>query len=224
MLLAAVGDSLPMAVGIALSPVPVAAILTILLSARPQNAPAFLFGWLIGILFIGVIVFLIPGLKTAGGEPTSLSGWIRLILGGVLLVLAVKQWRQRPSVDDPVEVPRVFSKLSSPSTGKTLALGFLMSALNPKNMLLTFAGTASIYASKTTPSEQAIALTIYAIVASLSVGLPIIGYKLFTERVQSVLVDSKDWLIRNNAGVVTALLFVFGALIIGNGLKVLSLS
>ena len=224
MLLAAVGDSLPMAVGIALSPVPVAAILTILLSARPQNAQAFLLGWLIGILSIGVIVFLIPGLKTAGGEPTPLSGWIRLILGGILLLLAVKQWRQRPSVDEPVEVPRVFSKLNSASAGKTVVLGFLLSALNPKNMLLTFAGTASIYASTATPAEQAIALTIYAVVASLSVGFPIVSYMLFTERVQSVLVDWKDWLIRNNASVVTALLVVFGALIIGNGLKVLSLS
>jgi len=66
-------------------------------------------------------------------------------------------------------------------------------------------------------------LTIYAIVASLSLGLPIIGYRLFTERAQPVLIDLKDWLIRNNAGVVTTLLIVFGALIIGNGLKIISI-
>ena len=101
-------------------------------------------------------------------------------------------------------------------------MGFLLSAINPKNLLLTFAGAASIYASKATPSQQAIALIVYAVVASLSVALPIIGYRLFTERVQSVLADWKDWLLRNNAAVVTALLIVFGALIIGSGLKILS--
>ncbi len=106
MLIVAIGYSLPMAVGVALSPLPIAAVVTILLSARPTNAPAFLLGWIVGLLLIGVIVFLIPGLDTARGEPTPLSGWIRLMVGGVLLMLAVWQWRQRPSADDPVEAPK----------------------------------------------------------------------------------------------------------------------
>ena len=222
MLLVAIGDSLPIAVGVALSPVPIAAVVTILLSARPKNAPYFLLGWLIGILLIGLVVFLIPGLDTAGGEPTALSGWIRLVIGSVLLVLAVRQWQQRPSVGDPVEVPKVLSKLDAASTMQTVAIGFLLSALNPKNLLLTFAGAASIYASGATPSQKAIAFFVYAVVASLSVALPIIGYRLFTEQVQSVLADWKDWLIRNNAAVVCVLLIVFGTLIIGNGLKILA--
>jgi hypothetical protein len=101
-------------------------------------------------------------------------------------------------------------------------MGFLLSTFNPKNLLLTFAGAASIDASMATPSQQAIALALYAIVASLSVGIPIIGYILFTDRARTVLADWKGWLIRNNAIMVTALLVVFGALIIGNGLLVLS--
>ena len=98
-------------------------------------------------MLIGVTVFLIPGLDTAIGEPTTLSGWIRLMIGGALLVMAVRQWQQRPSVDDPVEVPKALTKLDSASAGKTLVLGFLLSALNPKNILLTFAGASSIDAS-----------------------------------------------------------------------------
>jgi len=222
MLLAAIVYSLPMAVGVALSPLPIAAVVTILLSARPNNAPAFLLGWIIGILCIGGIVFLIPGLDTARGEPTALSGWIRLALGGVLLVLAVWQWRQRPSADDPVEAPKVLSKLDSISAGRTVIMGFLLSSFNPKNLVLTFAGAAAIDASMATPSQQAIALALYAVVASLSVGIPIMGYVLFTERARTVLADWKDWLIRNNASVVAVLLMVFGALIIGNGLIILS--
>lgn len=222
MLLVAIGDSLPIAVGVALSPVPIAAVVTILLSARPTNAPFFLLGWLIGILVIGFVVFLIPGLDTAGGEPTPLSGWIRLVIGSVLLVLAVRQWQQRPSAGDPVEVPKVLSKLDAASTMQTVAIGFLLSALNPKNLLLTFAGAASIYASGAATSQKAIAFFVYAVVASLSVALPIIGYRFFTEQVQSVLADWKDWLIRNNAAVVCVLLIVFGTLIIGNGLKILA--
>jgi len=211
-----------MAVGVALSPLPIAAVVTILLSARPNNASAFLLGWTTGILCIGGIVFLIPGLDTARGEPTTLSGWVRLMVGGVLLVLAVWQWRRRPSADDPVEAPKALSRLDSISAGKTVSMGFLLSVFNPKNLLLTFAGAASIDASMATPSQQAIALALYAVVASLSVGIPISGYVLFTERARTVLADWKNWLIRNNAIMMTALLVVFGALIIGNGLLVLS--
>lgn len=177
---------------------------------------------MVGLLFIGAMVFLIPGLDTVRGEPTPLSGWLRLMLGSILLVLAVWQWRHRPSSDDPVELPKALSKLDSISAGKTLAIGFSLSTFNPKNLLLTFAGAASIDASMATPTQQAIALFVYATVASLSVGIPIMGHILSAERFQTSLVDWRDWLIKNNTSVVIALLLVFGALIIGNGLKVLS--
>ena len=222
MLLAAIGYSLPMALGVALSPLPIAAVVTMLLSARPNNASAFFLGWITGIFFIGGFVFLIPGLDTARGEPTAASGWVRLVVGGVLLALAVWQWRQRPSADDSVEAPKGLSRLDSISAGKTLSMGFLLAVFSPKNLLLTFAGAASIDASMATPSQQAIALALYAIVASMSVGIPIIGYILFKERARTVLANWKCWLIRNNAIMVTVLLAVFGALIIGNGLLVLS--
>jgi threonine/homoserine/homoserine lactone efflux protein len=122
-----------------------------------------------GVFLIGTIVFLIPGLDTASGEPTSLSAWVRLVAGVILLLLAVRQWRRRPSADDPVEAPKVLSKLKSISAAKTLVMGLLVSSLNPKNLLLTDAGAATIDASMATPLQQAIALIVYAIVASSSV-------------------------------------------------------
>ena len=223
MLLAAIGDSIPMAAGIALSPLPIAIVLTILQSERPSNAPAFLLGWVSGIFGIGVIVFMMPGLDTAAGEPTPLSGWLRLLLGCILLGLAVWKWRRRPSADDAVEVPKMLSRLDTISGGKAVSVGFMASALNPKNLVLTFAAAAAIDASMATPSQQIVALTIYTVVASLSVVIPTISYSLFTDQIQPVLADWKDWLIRNNAVVVSVLLVVFGVLIIGYGLKVLSM-
>lgn len=221
MLIAAIGYSLPMAVGVALSPLPIAAVVTLLISARPANAPAFLLGWMTGILVIGIIVFLIPGLDTASGEPTPLSAWVRLVVGVILLLLAVWQWRRRPSADDPVEAPKVLSKLNSISATKTLIVGFFVSTFNPKNLLLTYAGAATIDASMATPLQQAIALIVYAIVASSSVGVPIFGHILFTARADATLIRLKDWMIRNNAVMATVLFVIFGVLIIGNGLVVL---
>ena len=67
MLLEALGESLPLAVGVALSPVPIAAV-AMVLSARPGNAPAFLAGWLVGIVAVGSLILLIPGLGTSTGS------------------------------------------------------------------------------------------------------------------------------------------------------------
>lgn len=224
MLSTAIVYSLPMALGVALSPLPIAAVVTILVSTRPNNAPAFLLGWITGIFFIGAVVFIIPGLDTERGEPTLLSGWVRLVVGGVLLVVAVWQWRQKPSVNEPVKAPKALSKLDSINTVKTASMGFFLSTLNPKNLLLTFAGATYIDASMATPSQQTIALTIYAVFASLSIIIPIIAYTLFTDRVAAVLVDWKGWLIRNNAVLVAILLVFLGLLVIGNGLLIIASS
>ena len=82
MMIEAIGGSLPLSVGVALSLLPVAAVIMILMTAQARtNAPAFLLGWVLGILTVGFVVFLVPGIETARGEPTTLSGLLRIILG-----------------------------------------------------------------------------------------------------------------------------------------------
>ena len=47
-----IGALVPLALGIAVSPVPVGAVVLILLSPRPKGASvAFLLGWILGIVF-----------------------------------------------------------------------------------------------------------------------------------------------------------------------------
>ncbi len=64
------GDSLPPAVGVALSPIPIAAVVSFPLSARPRNALPFLAGWTIGIVAIGEgTETLTPASDAAKPEP-----------------------------------------------------------------------------------------------------------------------------------------------------------
>lgn len=54
--------SWPMALGIALSPGPVLAIVLLLMTPQAKtSAPSFLSGWLLGILGVGTLVILLPG-------------------------------------------------------------------------------------------------------------------------------------------------------------------
>jgi hypothetical protein len=99
--------------------------------------------------------------------------------------------------------------------------GFLLS-LNPKNLVLVFAGSATIDSSLATPTQQLIALIVFATVASITLIIPIIVYNLFPERSHLVLASLKRWITRNSAEVLAFLLTLFGVLVIWNGLTILS--
>ncbi|MEM7144162.1 MAG: GAP family protein [Verrucomicrobiota bacterium] len=222
MLLDAIGESLPMAVGAALSPLPVAAGVSILLSARPGNAFPFLVGWVAGIIVVSLVVFKIPGLETARGDPAAAAGWVRVVFGGALLVMAGRKFKRRPAADVAVEPPKVLAGLDTNGFGKSIVLGFVFSAINPKNLILTFGGAASIHAKADTPAHMATALVVYTLIASASVIFPIVGYYGFARKVRPALRSLKDWLVHHHQAVGVVLLIVFGALLIGNGLEILA--
>jgi hypothetical protein len=211
-----------MSVGVALSPIPVAAILIILMSARARtNAPAFLLGWMAGILTIGLVVSLMPGLLTARGEPTQLSGLTRVALGIALLLLAVRQWRQRPEPDAAVDVPPLLARLDSIGIMQSSITGFLLSAIHPKNLILDAAGAAAIDASMLDSATQYTALVIFTLIASVGIIIPIAAYFIAKRRVGTLLGRWKDWLIRNNIQVMIVLLLILGALLIARGLHIM---
>ena len=58
----AIGDLLPSAVGVALSPIPIIAVILILATPKARsNGPAFALGWVLGLIVVSVIVLLVAG-------------------------------------------------------------------------------------------------------------------------------------------------------------------
>jgi hypothetical protein len=58
----AIGQLLPGAIGVALSPVPIIAVILMLSTQRARvTGPAFAAGWVIGIVAVSVIVLLVAG-------------------------------------------------------------------------------------------------------------------------------------------------------------------
>jgi threonine/homoserine/homoserine lactone efflux protein len=105
---AVIGDILPLALGIAISPVPIIAAILMLLSPKARaTSIGFLIGWILGIV-IAVVVFtllaaVIP--QPDADQPQPVAGVIKLALGLGLLFLALKQWRGRPGPGDEPTLP-----------------------------------------------------------------------------------------------------------------------
>lgn len=98
----AIAEVVPIAIGMALiNPIPITVVILMLVSPRAKaTAPAFLAGWVLGIIVIfGIVLFVAPLENIVGddSEPSTLSSIVRLLLGITLLVLAFRQWQSRPS-------------------------------------------------------------------------------------------------------------------------------
>src|SRR5688500_2865886 len=92
------GDLLPLAVGVAVSPIPIIAVILMLLAPNAGGTSAgFLAGWVLGIAGATTLFLLLAGtLDTgSGSEPSAAVSWVKLGLGVLLLLLAAKQWQAR---------------------------------------------------------------------------------------------------------------------------------
>ncbi|MFQ5426386.1 MAG: GAP family protein, partial [Gaiellales bacterium] len=144
----AIGDVLPGAIGVALSPIPIVAVILMLFGSRARsNGPAFVAGWVLGLSVVGAIVLALAaaGDLTANesGESDA-SSIIKLVVGIALVLLAGRNWRKRPRKGDEPEVPRFISGIDSFTVPRSFGLAFLLSAINPKNLALALAASLTI--------------------------------------------------------------------------------
>jgi Sap, sulfolipid-1-addressing protein len=143
----AIGQVLPLAVGVALSPVPIIAVALMLMSQRARlNGPVFVIGWLVGLAVIGVVVLAVAGPADASsnGEPATWISVLKLVLGLLLVLLAARQWRGRPRLGQEVEAPKWMGSVERFSPGKASGAGVVLSGANPKNTLLAIGAAVAI--------------------------------------------------------------------------------
>jgi len=217
----AIGSILPQAIGVAISPVPVIAVILMLFSQRARgNGLAFLVGWVLALAAVGSVVLVLAGLGkvSTGGTPSTLAYVLKLLLGLLFLVLAVRQWRGRPKEGEEPHMPRWMAAIDKITAGKAFGLAALMAGVNPKNLTLTLAAALSIAQAGLSGAAPWIALVVFVILASLTVAGPVLYYLFAGQAAEKLLTTWKAWLVANNATVMFILFLVFGVALIGQGL------
>jgi threonine/homoserine/homoserine lactone efflux protein len=217
-----IGEILVVSVGLALSPFPIAAVILMLLARRARvTAPLFLVGWSIGLALVATVVVLIPGLSSDSGEPSTTTGVIKGVLGVLLLSFGVRQWVSRPGPDDEVAMPKWMAAIDTMGARDAFGLGFLLSALNPMNILLAAAAGASIGAADLSVGQNVATIAVFTSIASLTVVVPVIGYFLAGDRLQPALDNAEHWVVDYNTAILSVLFLVFGALLIGDAIAII---
>lgn len=221
-LIDALQNSWPMALGIALSPAPVLAVIVLLMTPRAKtSAPSFLSGWLLGILGVGTFVILLPGVVASHGGLSDATGIVKILLGMILLILIFPIWKKRPRSGDPFKAPKIFQGIDNFGMTKSFIAGFLSSGLSIKILALSASGAAHIDTTSLVDYfETLIGLVLFSLVASFTLILPIIVYFLSPKKMDQIGLKLKAWLIKYYTIMIVTMLFVFGSLLVYIGLNI----
>jgi hypothetical protein len=221
----AIGQVLPLAIGVALSPIPIIAVVLMLVTPRARtNGPAFVLGWLVGLGGVGAIVLGVanPAGASDDGQPATGASVLKLALGVLLLAAALREWRRRPRGEEEPPMPKWMGALDAFGPGKAAGAGVLLSGLNPKNLVLAAGAAAAIAGTGIPTGQQVVAYAVFAVIGTLGVGAPVAIYFAMGARSRELLESLKAWMAHYNAAIMATLLLIIGAKLIGDGISGLS--
>ncbi|MFZ1651799.1 MAG: GAP family protein, partial [Candidatus Nanopelagicales bacterium] len=208
-------EVLPIAIAIALSPFPI--IPTVLLLLTPSaraNSLSFLAGWAAGI-FVATWVFVVLASVIEGFEyPPVWASWTRIVLGLLLVGFGGWQWVRR---GNQKESPAWMQSIDSMGPGGAARLGLVLSAANPKVLLLAAVGGLAIGNDYAEFATITLVVFLFTAVAVSTVATPVVGYLVVGERALGPLRSAKNWLEPNSAVVMAVVIAAIGVLLVVKG-------
>jgi hypothetical protein len=148
--------------------------------------------------------------------------WGKIVLGVVLLLLARRNWRNRPVSGTEPSTPKWMARIDSLSALEAAGLGAALAAANPKNLILTLGSAAGLAQLGLSTSDAIVATAVFVLLGSVSIAGPVLYALAGGARARASLDSAKAWLGAHNAAVMGALFLVFGVDLIAKGLPPLT--
>jgi threonine/homoserine/homoserine lactone efflux protein len=201
-----------------LSPGSITLVILLLISDRSwHNGLGYALGYTSAYTLIGISVVVL-GYRTTennAGEPSLFLPVLLIVLGSLLLLLALRNWRKPISEDK--EEPRFFSIVDKITPMKAFGLGALVSVVNFKNLALYLTALSVVILSDLVISERLFITVLVALVFCLSVIIPVLIYIAFPKRARDLLNGLRLFLNRNSRPIGIWAPFAFGLLLFIKG-------
>ncbi|HSO99121.1 MAG TPA: GAP family protein [Solirubrobacteraceae bacterium] len=220
-----ISEILTFAVGVAISPVPIIAVILMLFSRQARvNGLVFLLGWVLALAVVSGVVYALAQSSHAStsNSANDTISWGKIGLGVVLLLLALRQWRSRPRGGGEPEMPKWMAGIDALTWPKALGLGLLLAGVNPKNLILTLGAASGLAQLGVSTSSAIVSLIVFVLLASVTIAGPVGYHLLGGEPAKANLDELKGWLGRHNAAVMAVLFLVFGVNLIAKGIPPLT--
>ncbi|MFJ7628487.1 GAP family protein [Streptomyces sp. NPDC097595] len=218
----AIGQMLTSAVGIAISPLPLIAVILMLATPKGRaNGSAFTGGWVVALGLVVTVVILAGSGADASGDdgPATWTLWLKLVLGLLFLLLGAKQWKDRPREGQEAPAPGWMKAIDTFGPSKAAGLAAALVVANPKNLVLAVGGAVSIAGSTAAAGGKAVAAVLMVLIASLCALLPLGVYLTGGDKAAQTLGGWKAWMARHNPAIMTVLFLVLGVKYIGDALS-----
>ena len=213
------GVLLPLALGVALSSIPMTVTVIILLSPRAKaSGLAFLIGWVIGLA--GVTILFVLGISATSsgfGLPNqTVVGVVELMLGvalfgfGIVLIARAPRGEKKPA---PAWTKRVANLGPLPAFG----LGILLN-IRPKAIALAIAAGLAISSVRMTTTELVVVLVIYVLLGSSTIAIPVVMLLFSPEKTAERLKRARAWLSRHSRALSIVVSLMLGVLLIGDAI------
>lgn len=210
-------ELIPLALVVALSPFSIIPAVLVLQTPRPRpTGLAFLAGWLVGLAVLAAVFLEVSSL--AGGlrdKPPSWASWVRIIVGAALIVLGLYRWFNRHR---SAHTPGWLNSMSKFTPARAALVGAALTVINPKVLFICAAAGLAIGTAGLRPPGAWGAVVWFVLVAGSTVAIPILAYAAAGHRLDEPLARVRDWMERQHATLVAAILVVIGVLVLYKGI------
>ncbi|MGW1990198.1 GAP family protein [Embleya sp. NPDC001921] len=214
----AIGRVLSPAIGVAISPMPLIAIVLMLATPKGRaNGIAFALGWIVALAaaITALVAVGAGGGADDDGTPARWVSWVELGVGVLFLLLAAKQWHGRPR-GDARELPGWMRTIDRFTPAKSAGLAFALAVVNPKNLALVITAGVSIAGATSDTDARVVAGAVFVALGSLCAVVPLAVYLVGGNRATTTLDAWKTWMAEHNAAIMAVLLLVLGAKSVGD--------
>lgn len=220
----AIGDTIPLAIGLALSPFAIVTGIVLLLGQKGRlKTMFFALGWLVAILVIAAIALVVVDVADAAytdDEVTSGVNVVQLIFAVLFLALALVSWLRRPRDNAPPK-SKLLDRLDGLSILGALGIGLAQGFVVIKNLPLALGAGARFGEAGLAGPAAVTALIVFAVVASLGVLIPLAVAVFTGSRLAPALQRTREWIEANMTSITVVVLLILGGYFLGQGIGLL---
>jgi hypothetical protein len=198
------------------SPVSVVTVIVLLsMPAGLRRAIAFLCGWLVALIGIGLLaVFVLNGQDFGSRRttPSHVASAVEVILGVLLFVWALVAFRRRAPASGGASTPGWLDRVERTHWLVAVAVGAIM-----LSYALSLAAVSEILKANLSAADEAVAVAVFALTSVVTVVAPIVVVVAAPDRSAQTLASWKVWLLGNSRAVVLVVLMIVAGLLVVRG-------
>ena len=210
----------PLALVIAISPLSIIPAVLVLQAPRPRpSSLAFLAGWLFGLAALTAL--FVAGSGVLGGmhkSPPTWASWLRVALGSALIGFGIYRWLTRHRHTESPAWMRSFATISPTRAGIT---GLALVVVRFEVLVMCLVAGLAIGTSQLSVAGELICAVFFVAVSASTVAIPVLAYAAAGQRLDDTLARLKDWMEKNNAALLAAILVLIGLMVLYNGIQAL---